>query len=343
MINKTGSSIQPEILRISIILRDLHLPLKVYLEDFLKEKITDSKLYLNKRFNRNTKEEILKARKLDSVDFLEQLHFWADNWDYIAEEKGHLEDYIGQFREFIFGIKAIRNTYSGHLNFKKKTRWDFLRAYDTLYRVADEINAGFQVISQAKKHRDNQLRLIAEELEEGRNLEPEKFTLASGNEVSIEEVRKTGWEKEVLSVPVAKSFHLVEKHKIHSTPEEPKYLYKKSKYITFRDPKWEMHNLYEIQKIIRINCGKKNEVDLNELFKKGFSKGQKTLNKNELNRLREYCKAINFVKNKIIYVLSESCINLPHSPKPRNEKLLPLYYSLEELKSGKAIVSPDID
>lgn len=293
-----------------------------------------------KRFDQKTIDQINQTKNLDSLDLLGLLHLWSDNWDNIASEKGHSDEYTNQFRDCIHATKTIRHNYLGHLNFTEKSRWTFLRVFDTLHRIAVEVEANSKIISQARKNRDSQLRLISEGLEECWILESEKIKLESCD-VIIEEIKKAGWEKDVLSVPVATSFHLVDKFKIHSTPKKPKYQYKKTRYITFRNPKWEMHNLYEVSKIIRVEFS--NEKDLSQLFRHGFAKKQKSLSENELDRLRQYCKTINFIENEIIYILSEPCISLPHCPKPQKEMLPPLYFSLEELKNGKTIVFPDID
>jgi len=332
---------QPEIQQIRTILENLRFPLKAYLEEFLQGKIIDSRLrFLD--INKNTQREILETKKLDSIAFPEQLKFFAANWDYIGSAKGYQDDFMGQFRDFIFATKTIRNGYTelGHLNFKEISRWDFLRAFDTLHRIAIEVNANPQIINQTKKNRGAQLRLIGEGLEDCWVFEPEKLNL-TGCEVIIEEIKRAGWENDVLSVPVAKSFHLVDKFKIHSTPYKPKYKYTKTRYITFRNAKWEMLNLYEINKILKIKFS--GEKDLGQLFEMGFAKAQQSLDENELNRLKKYCKALNFIENEVIYILSEPCVNLPHSPKPSTENLGPLYFSLDELKNGKKIVSPDLE
>lgn len=88
---------QPEIQEIKIILENLRLPLKNYLENFLSSEIPPSRLNIN-RFNQNTQREINQTKRLDSLDLLQLLHFWAENWKYIGSTRGYQDDFIGRFR-----------------------------------------------------------------------------------------------------------------------------------------------------------------------------------------------------------------------------------------------------
>jgi len=58
---------------------------------------------------------------------------------------------------------------------------------------------------------------------------------------------------------------------------------------------------------------------------------------------RSYLEDNPYVDNERIYILAEDEVReLPHAPAPEKDNLLPVYYALPEILSGRKVILPDL-
>ncbi|EHQ92318.1 hypothetical protein [Desulfosporosinus youngiae] len=144
-------------------------------------------------------------------------------------------------------------------------------------------------------------------------------------------------QADVLSVAARNTYPFIVAYSVHACPNEgPRFQYRPSKYITFRNPQGgEMEKLYLVDKTVVLNPYEPTLEERLGHMESSYSK-----------RIAGYIKE-RFLKWEFshhnedyrFYILSEKGqIELPHAPKPSVNNSGGWYYTLAELLSGKKIV-----
>lgn len=132
----------------------------------------------------------------------------------------------------------------------------------------------------------------------------------------------------VLSIPAGGTFELIKKYGVHAFPNPRSYDY--TGYVTFRKKGGIMENLYSVQKTIIINL---KENWLGELSR---------LDENIASRIKSYIterkEDFGFNKPEFMFWILQREEKLLHEPRPVQIYNNHVYFSYEEITSGKSIV-----
>jgi hypothetical protein len=312
------------------------------------------------------KEVAKEGLSAKSLPFEEYLKLIRNDWDSIAQNKNlgtsEKNRIIDVFKEALI----VRNRYA-HPDLKEKEVLDFVKDCHTLYRLAEIIGASPEDIEQIDKYQNTLLsklsirnvnlknesdpksRVPDSEQRKKKKSRVKEFTIKKSR-LEVRFYDDSDCEKEVLSVAAGKTLHVINKTKVHSCPNKcreketteeykRKYTYRTTRYIAFRNIKGEMGTLYGVKKILVTDLKKRDDLEgLIDLALK-----QNVLDGKEVKRLKAYCKDNPFSSNERIYILGENdSVELPHLPAPEGDSLLPFYFSLSEMLSGRKVILPDL-
>lgn len=135
----------------------------------------------------------------------------------------------------------------------------------------------------------------------------------------------------VLSIPAGGTFQLIKNYEVHAFPNPRSYDY--SGYVTFRRKGGIMESLYSVEKTIVINL----EEDWLEQFSHLEDKIIDRLNKYIIEREKHF----GFSKPEFMFWILEKIEDLYHEPRPVQGYNNHVYFSYEEITSGKGIVIID--
>jgi hypothetical protein len=324
--------------------------------------IQDTLLKQIKKFLVNTLPD--KNLPNQNLDFLAYMHFIISSWNVISDIKSYDPPEKNKMRSVVFETKDIRNKYA-HRKTDQNSPWDVLRDFDTLLRFAEVIEADENVIREIETAREMQLASMGDKRDDpdGKdNYKAGDKSLLKDNEslnksfgIGGSTLEIQAWDpslasKDILSVAAMKTLHIIKEQKIHSCPNKAraketeeefkkKYVYHKTKYMAFRNSRGEMNALYPLEKIMVINSKRSEDFkELLELAKQNF-----LIRGRDQERIEKYNEKNTFIKNERFFILSEEdIVDLPHEPMPQKDNLLPLYYSLSEMLSGKKVITPDL-
>ncbi|MBN1969679.1 hypothetical protein JXM83_00085 [Candidatus Woesearchaeota archaeon] len=143
------------------------------------------------------------------------------------------------------------------------------------------------------------------------------------------------YEKEVLSIPAAKSLDLVERFNIYVCPDTKDYNYKKPIFVGFRKGGGGvMEKLYKIEDIIILNPTVESEIETLR-----YSVYSDEVKARILNYIKETNYKVKIDYDEKFYILSESeTIVLHNKPKPKRNNAKFTYYTLSEVLTKEIIV-----
>jgi len=294
------------------ILEDLIVPLGTFLEKNLQT--VGSNWWKNIVLNSITEDQLRnvqgrKITKISGLDLAALLRVFDRhrNWDFISQRQELLPD----FRNILKEMHAVRNRWhhAGASSYPKK---DIYRDLDTIQRFAKEIEADTSLLDNIAEVMEKLLGEISGPVT-GR-------ALSLHPEIKIKAVDEESYDADILSVAAGRTKDIIDRYQIHSCPD--RYVYRKAKYITFRERgTGEMDALYEIKWRLIIPTNARDNLNILD---------QHGLSVNEVERLTGYMKENPFPENDRYYILFR-VKSLIHKPRPSEVNAKTLYYSLGEI------------